>query len=61
MPYKYVLELCCDFIGAGKAYNNVSKDTGEPLKYWINKVDKTFVHKDTIKLIEKHLTNYKNH
>lgn len=34
MPYKYVIEMFCDFIGAGKAYNNKKWTQHAPLDYW---------------------------
>lgn len=60
MPNKYILEMACDFIGAGKAYNNVSNDTSEPLKYWKEKIDKTFISEKTIYQFESILTQYAN-
>lgn len=61
MPDKYILEACCDFIGAGKAYNNVKKgDTSEPIKYWREKIDKTFISERTQKMMDIALVNYAN-
>lgn len=37
MPYKYVVEMICDFVGAGKAYSSDKWTPEEPLNYW-NKV-----------------------
>lgn len=37
MPFKYVVEMVCDYIGAGKAYNGEKWSNDDPLKYW-NKV-----------------------
>jgi hypothetical protein len=34
MPYKYVIEMFCDFIGAGKAYLKDKWNTESPLAYW---------------------------
>jgi len=58
MPDKYILEMACDFIGAGKAYNNVSSDTSEPLKYYNEKIDKQFMTKNTQDKFEKLLQKY---
>ena len=60
MPRKYLLEMACDFIGAGKAYNNTTSDLWEPLKYWNEKIDKTYIHPNTIMDFEYILINYKN-
>lgn len=58
MPFEYVLEMACDFIGAGKAYANVSNDKDEPLKYWNNKIDKKYIHPQTVSDMKVLLTNY---
>lgn len=34
MPEKYVVEACCDMIGASKAYLKTNYDAKEPLKYF---------------------------
>lgn len=34
MPYKYVVEMVCDFVGAGKAYSKEKWTQEEPLRYW---------------------------
>lgn len=58
MPEKYVLELCCDFIGAGKAYNPKGFNQKEPLKYFQEKVNKARIHPKTVKDIEGYLVSY---
>ena len=52
MPEKYIQEMLCDFIGAGKAYN---KDwtPEEPLKFYLNIKDTILLHKDTRKRFEE--------
>lgn len=60
MPYKYALEMCCDFIGAGKAYNNVSNDKWEPFKYRNEKINKDLIHPNTIHLVDQMLMKYKD-
>jgi hypothetical protein len=37
MPYKYVIEMFCDFIAAGKAYNKEEWTVKTPWDYWVNK------------------------
>lgn len=34
MPVKYAKEMCCDWLGAGKAYNGKYWDRSLPLKYY---------------------------
>ena len=58
MPEKYVLELCCDFIGAGKAYNPKGFSQREPYDYFMNKIDKKYIHPKTVKDIEGYLASY---
>ena len=59
LPYKYMVELICDRIAAGKVYNGDKWNTSEPLKYWleVDKVKPTVVHPATVKFIE---TVFKN-
>ena len=55
MPYKYVVEMVCDWVGAGKAYNQCNWTESEPLNYY-NRVRKgRHFHPDTEKLILKFL------
>ncbi len=35
MPEKYIQEMVCDFIGAGKAYNREAWTPDEPIKYYM--------------------------
>ena len=59
MPKRYIIEMACDFIGAGKAYNNVSSDKSAPLIYWDEKINKTFITENTQNYMRFILTNYK--
>lgn len=34
MPYKYIIEMFCDFVGAGKAYMRDKWTTAAPMNYW---------------------------
>lgn len=34
IPFKYIVEMLCDWIGAGKAYGNGKWSNGEPLLYY---------------------------
>ena len=52
MPWEYVIEMICDWIGAGKAYNTEKWTCHEPLAYY-NKVRKgRHFHSETERLIE---------
>lgn len=51
IPSKYVVEMICDWIGAGKVYSKEKWTQSEPLNYY-NKVRKgRYFHPDTEKLI----------
>ena len=55
IPFKYVLEMICDFFGAGIAYNKDKKDEKALIKseiaWWNSRKNKAFMHKDTKLLI----------
>lgn len=52
MPFKYSLEMFCDFMGAGRAYNGKNFTYEKELSWWYNKVKKgTAMHKVQIKFI----------
>jgi hypothetical protein len=53
IPYKYIIEMFCDFVGAGKAYNMASWTTATPIAYWEAKCKgKRLMHQDSVKLFE---------
>lgn len=51
MPYKYVIEMFCDFVGAGQAYNKNWKPS-DPYDYYIKNCRKRIIYKKTDELIE---------
>ena len=51
-PYKYVIEMFCDFVGAGKAYMGEKWSPAEPLKYHNRTKKKRVYHKDTLELLD---------
>ena len=61
MPEKYIQEMLCDFIGAGKAYNKKKWTKKEPLNYY-NKYEKNkmFLTTKTRKRFEKLLNELAN-
>lgn len=51
MPYKYVVELICDYLGAARAYlGDQFTYTGE-YKWWLEKVKVAKIHPKTAKFI----------
>lgn len=54
MPEKYIQEMLCDYIGAGKAYSKGKWSPSEPLRYF-KEVDekKMLLHHDTKKRFEE--------
>lgn len=53
IPYKYVVEMICDMIGAGMAYNYSNWTTRSPLDYYEkNCKGKRIMHKDSTELFE---------
>lgn len=40
MPFKCVLELICDYLGAGRAYMKDTFSYADEYKWWINKISK---------------------
>ena len=60
IPSVYVIEMVCDWIGAGKVYSNEKWTQDEPLNYY-NKVRKgRHFHQETEKLIIELLTIIKD-
>lgn len=61
IPYNYVVEMVCDWIGAGKAYEKEEWNQSEPLEYY-NKVRRgRHFNMDTEELICKFLNCIKNY
>lgn len=53
MPYKYVIELICDYIAAGKAYRKEKFTFKDEYSWWETKLinEHPKIHKDTIDYI----------
>lgn len=47
MPYKYALEMICDFLGAGQAYNQENFSYMDEAKWWFSRVDMLKIHPQT--------------
>ena len=60
MPYKYVIEMFCDFIGAGKAYNKGKWNEDMPWDYYEKACKgKRLMHHESEYLLVKLLWNLK--
>jgi len=55
MPKKYIIEMLCDFIGAGKVYNPKGWTTKEPLQYYEKTKHTMLLHEDTRVIFERML------
>lgn len=44
MPYKYSVEMLCDFLGAGRAYMGEDFTYLSEYQWWINKREKVIMH-----------------
>ena len=51
IPVKYVIEMMCDWIGAGKVYNKDKWTTDSPLNYYIKVRPGRYFHPDTEALL----------
>ena len=47
IPIQYVIEMCCDWIGAGKVYSKEKWTTAEPLAYYYKVRAGRYFHPDT--------------
>ena len=54
MPYERVIEMFCDFVGAGKVYTKDAWTVKTPLDYWNKNCEgQRAMHHDSEKLIKK--------
>ena len=44
MPYKYAVEMICDWVGAGMAYNSGEFNYNEPLEYFVKNNQHKRIH-----------------
>lgn len=52
MPYERIIEMFCDFVGAGKAYDKGEWSVHTPLEYWEKNCEgKRAMYKDSEKLL----------
>lgn len=53
MPFEYVVEMVCDFLGAGHAYSGDKFTVENELKWWRNnEVNKKAMHPNTKRLVD---------
>jgi len=55
MPVRYVKEMFCDMIAAGKTYKWDKFNNDDPYNYFYENTDFNRIHKDTVKLIDSWL------
>lgn len=52
MPYKYALEMVCDYLGAGRAYMGKSFTLDKEWQWWLGKYSKPIaMHPQTKKFV----------
>ena len=56
MPLKYVKEMFCDRVSAGKIYLGKNYTDNNPIEYFMRGSAKTAMHPDTARLLEKCLS-----
>lgn len=47
MPYKYALEMICDFLGAARAYNKNKFSYQDEVVWWFKKAENAKIHPQT--------------
>lgn len=52
MPYKYALELVCDYIGAGKAYMKENFSYNNEYSWWMKRKENIAMHPDTLSFVD---------
>lgn len=60
MPLKFVIEMVCDRIAAGKVYKGKDFTPSNPIEYFERRKNVDLIHPDTAALLEKILTMYSN-
>lgn len=56
MPVKYVAEMFCDRVAAGKIYNGDKYTDQSPLEYFLRAKGRRVIHPETSELLESLLT-----
>lgn len=53
MPFKYALEMICDYLGAGYAYSKGNLSMKSEIDWWENKKKTAFMHEDTKAFVDE--------
>lgn len=53
MPFKYALEMICDWLGAGRAYNGKKFSMQAEYDWWQRKRPVLVIHEDTKQLVDE--------
>ena len=61
IPYKYVVEMVCDWVGAGKVYGGKKWTNDEPLDYYNKVRSGRYFHPHTEKLLLQFLQTIQRH
>ena len=62
MPFKYVVEMVCDWLAPGKTYNSTNEDIFQKeYDWWKKRAEKSKIHNDTKELVSKILWNLKEY
>lgn len=60
IPFRYVIEMVCDFIGAGKAYGEDKWTEAEPYDYFLKALSGRHYHPDTLIVLYRLLSAIKD-
>ena len=52
MPFKYAMEMICDYLGAGRAYNK-NFTMNDEYNWWLIKREKVKMHNDTFVFVDQ--------
>ena len=52
MPFKYAMEMICDYLGAGRAYNK-NFTMNDEYNWWLIKREKVKMHNDTFIFVDQ--------
>lgn len=61
IPYKYVVEMICDYVAAGMTYSKERWTQTEPLRYFNSVISGRYFHPETERLIRMYLGEISNH
>lgn len=53
MPFKYVLEMICDYLGAGRVYMGKNFSMEKEYEWWLGRRKEVVMHRDTLKLVDE--------